>query len=112
MKSNGIREIMLQRRHTLCAYVDPQGDRSMTDDRRMWASVEAARELGLSVPQLRRLADAGRVPFEVTAGGHRRFDVSAVRSALIAAGRLPSRIRRARRPTWESTEAARRADGI
>lgn len=65
----------------------------------------AARELGLSVPQLRRLADASRVPFEVTGGGHRRFDVSAVRSALIAAGRLPSDSDILGAPTWQTTEA-------
>ena len=64
----------------------------------------AARELGLSVPQLRRLADAERVPFELTEGGHRRFNMSAVRSALVAAGRLPTDSEVLGPPTWEANK--------
>ena len=62
----------------------------------------AALELGLSVPRLRRLADASRVPYQVTDGGHRRFNVSAVRTALIAAGRLPNESDNLGIPTWEA----------
>ncbi len=40
-----------------------------------------ARELGLSVSRVRQLADVGVFPFELTAGGHRRFDLGAVRAA-------------------------------
>lgn len=42
----------------------------------------AAKQLGLSVKTLRRLADSGNVPSERTDGGHRRFSVKAVRAAL------------------------------
>ena len=51
-------------------------------DRPMLSIGDAARALGLSVPQLRRLANAGRIPFVTSEGGHRRFDVAAVRSTL------------------------------
>lgn len=42
----------------------------------------AAKQLGLSVKTLRRLADVGKVPSERTEGGHRRFSVEAVRASL------------------------------
>lgn len=41
-----------------------------------------ARELGLSVVRVRQLATAGRIPFVLTPGGHRRFDLAAVQDAL------------------------------
>lgn len=41
-----------------------------------------SRELGLSVVRIRQLAGAGRIPFVLTPGGHRRFDLGAVRDAL------------------------------
>lgn len=41
-----------------------------------------SRELGLSVVRVRQLAGAGRIPFVRTPGGHRRFDLAAVREAL------------------------------
>jgi excisionase family DNA binding protein len=50
---------------------------------------EAADRLGISVSQLRRWADAGRVPVTLTSGGHRRFDVEHVRVAL-GARRMPA----------------------
>ena len=42
----------------------------------------AAAQLGVSVKTLRRLADSGAVPSVRTDGGHRRFSIDAVRSAL------------------------------
>lgn len=41
-----------------------------------------SRELGLSVVRIRQLSGAGRIPFVLTPGGHRRFDLAAVREAL------------------------------
>ncbi len=41
-----------------------------------------AAEIGLSKNWLRKLADVGRIPSTRTPGGHRRFDVEAVRAAL------------------------------
>jgi len=41
-----------------------------------------AAELGISIRVLRRMADAERIPFTRTPGGHRTFYVDAVRSAL------------------------------
>lgn len=41
-----------------------------------------ARELGLSVVRIRQLSGAGRIPFVLTPGGHRRFELAAVREAL------------------------------
>lgn len=43
---------------------------------------DVARELGISAARLRSLADAGVIPSERSAGGHRFFDPGAVRSAL------------------------------
>ena len=54
----------------------------MTTSKHLISITKAASQLGLSEWQLRRLADTGRVPVELTSGGHRRFDVSAVRVAL------------------------------
>ncbi len=41
-----------------------------------------AEELGLSVVRIRQLASSGRIPFVLTPGGHRRFELAAVRDAL------------------------------
>jgi len=43
---------------------------------------ELAKEVGLSPSRLRQLADSGVIPSERTPGGHRLFDVAAVRAAL------------------------------
>ena len=43
-----------------------------------------AEQVGLSVGWLRQLANAGEIPVTKSAGGHRRFDVEAVRAALNA----------------------------
>ncbi|MFN8485201.1 MAG: excisionase family DNA-binding protein [Anaerolineae bacterium] len=48
-----------------------------------WLSLqEAARRLGVHSGTLRRWADEGRVPFMLTAGGHRRFSRTALREFL------------------------------
>jgi excisionase family DNA binding protein len=43
---------------------------------------EVARELGLSPTRIRQLADAGTIPSSRTPGGHRLFDLGAVRAAV------------------------------
>ncbi len=43
---------------------------------------EVARELGLSATRIRQLADAGIIPSSRTLGGHRLFDLEAVRAAV------------------------------
>lgn len=43
---------------------------------------DVARELGLSPTRIRQLADAGVIPSSRTAGGHRLFDLAAVRAAV------------------------------
>lgn len=43
---------------------------------------DVARELGLSQTRIRQLADAGTIPSSRTPGGHRLFDLGAVRAAV------------------------------
>jgi anti-sigma regulatory factor (Ser/Thr protein kinase) len=43
---------------------------------------DVARELGLSPTRIRQLADAGVIPSSRTPGGHRLFDLGAVRAAV------------------------------
>lgn len=43
---------------------------------------DVARELGLSPTRIRQLADAGVIPSSRTSGGHRLFDLAAVREAV------------------------------
>jgi anti-sigma regulatory factor (Ser/Thr protein kinase) len=43
---------------------------------------DVERELGLSPTRIRQLADAGVIPSTRTAGGHRLFDLDAVRAAI------------------------------
>lgn len=43
---------------------------------------EVAKALGLSADSIGRYAREGRIPFDVTPGGHRRFNVDEVRQAL------------------------------
>jgi anti-sigma regulatory factor (Ser/Thr protein kinase) len=43
---------------------------------------DVARELGLSPTRIRQLADAGVIPSSRTSGGHRLFDLGAVREAI------------------------------
>ena len=45
-------------------------------------SAEVARTLGVSSATIQRYARDGLIPFATTAGGHRRFDVDEVRTAL------------------------------
>lgn len=55
----------------------------MTDEpTRLITPGALSRELGLSVVRIRQLSGAGRIPFVRTPGGHRRFDLAAVRDAL------------------------------
>jgi len=59
----------------------------------------AARALSMPVKRLRRLADQGRVPFELTEGRHRRFALDAVRRAL-GAHENAAPARPVRTPQW------------
>lgn len=42
----------------------------------------AAKEVGVSVGWLRQLTDQGRISFQTTAGGHRRFDLDVLKDEL------------------------------
>jgi anti-sigma regulatory factor (Ser/Thr protein kinase) len=68
-----------------------------------------AAEVGFSQNWLRSLAETGQIPSTRTVGGHRRFDVDAVRAALRqrenrrgTAGELtPATVEPAREPDWQ-----------
>ena len=60
----------------------------------------AARELGMSPQKLRRLADAGTIPFTRTAGGHRRFDMEEVGATLADQRETPSIPAKSRPADW------------
>jgi excisionase family DNA binding protein len=64
---------------------------------------DIARELGLSASRVRQLADSGTIPSSRTSGGHRLFDLAAVRAAIarreLSAGMSPTSRRNA--PTWQ-----------
>ena len=74
----------------------------MSTDKHSQSITAVASQLGLSEWQLRRKADAGRVPHVRTAGGHRRFDVDAVREAL-ERPYSPDPFTRLGPATWEQT---------
>lgn len=63
---------------------------------------DVARELGLSASRVRQLADSGVIPSSRTSGGHRLFDLPAVRAAIarreLSAGMSP--ISKQNAPTW------------
>jgi excisionase family DNA binding protein len=61
---------------------------------------EVARELDMSPARLRHLADRGVIPVVRTEGGHRRFDLAAVRRAA-ADGLRESDLMDDRPPAWE-----------
>lgn len=50
--------------------------------RRDRTSAQIAQELGLAAPTVQKYAREGRVPYDVTPGGHRRFNLDEVRAAL------------------------------
>ena len=60
----------------------------MTRGRRTASSREVADVLGVSTATVQLYARAGKIPFSVTPGGHRRFEVAEVQAALIPAGEL------------------------
>src|SRR5260370_36655270 len=76
---------------------------------------DVARELGLSPTWIRHLADTGAIPSSKTPGGHRLFDLGAVRAALarrtLPADPLTSAM--AAEPSWQRdlTCLALSADG-
>ena len=49
---------------------------------------DVARELGVSRQRVRQYAAEARIPFRRTPGGHRRYDLGAVRAALARLDRL------------------------
>ena len=56
---------------------------TVTDQRRLLTSGQLAAELGVSVDTIRRWRKGGRIrPTEVTAYGHPRWDLGAVRQQL------------------------------
>lgn len=68
---------------------------------------ELSREVGLSPSRLRQLANAGVIPSDRTPGGHRLFDVAAVRAALARRDSPPALPEtpgaELGRPTWHRT---------
>lgn len=54
----------------------------MTEARKLVSASVVAKELGLSAVRIRQLAEAGLLPATRTPGGHRRFDLAEVRSAI------------------------------
>jgi len=64
---------------------------------------DVARELGLSASRVRQLADSEAIPSSRTSGGHRLFDLAAVRAAVarreLSAGTPP--LARSSTPTWQ-----------
>jgi excisionase family DNA binding protein len=54
------------------------------DVNRVHATAEVAEALGLSPATVQQYARNGRIPFDATPGGHRRFDIEEVRAALAA----------------------------
>jgi excisionase family DNA binding protein len=86
---------------------------------------ELARALNISPDSVGRYARDGRIPFDLTPGGHRRFNVDEVRRALGVAGEaapifsVPSATLRARAirgvttlRTASATEAAVAAEAV
>ena len=73
------------------------------DPDRLVRIADVARELGLSASRVRQLADSGAIPSSRTGGGHRLFDLAAVRAAIarrdLSAGTSP--IARRNAPTWQ-----------
>jgi hypothetical protein len=63
-----------------------QGDLGTDDVVRAMTSQRVAQELRVSAASIQRYAREGRIPFDVTPGGHRRYSVEEVRRAL-AGGR-------------------------
>lgn len=64
---------------------------------------DVARELGLSPTRIRQLADAGIIPSSRTPGGHRLFDLGAVRAA-VARRTLPEdplTVTMEAKPSWQ-----------
>ncbi|MCZ3385469.1 MAG: DUF4325 domain-containing protein [Actinomycetia bacterium] len=84
-----------------------------------WVSIgRLAAEVGFSQNWIRILADDGQIPFTRTPGGHRRFDVDAVRAALKQrADRrgapveiTPTAVEPAREPGWQGSFALTRLE--
>jgi excisionase family DNA binding protein len=53
-------------------------------NKRRLSSAQLAQQLGLAAATVQMYAREGRIPFDATPGGHRRFDVDEVRTALLA----------------------------
>lgn len=59
----------------------------MTDGERTLTSGQVAQELGVSAASVQRYARVGKIPHDVTLGGHYRFNMEEIRVAV--AGELP-----------------------
>lgn len=57
----------------------------LMDVNRVHATAEVASALGLQPATVQMYARKGRIPFDATPGGHRRFDIEEVRAALAVA---------------------------
>lgn len=57
---------------------------------RIAEAAEVARALRVSADSIGRYAREGRIPFETTPGGHRRFNIDEVRLALGLGGGTPT----------------------
>lgn len=55
---------------------------------RTMTSQQVAQELRVSAASVQRYAREGRIPFDMTPGGHRRYSVEEVRSALAGGPRV------------------------
>lgn len=67
---------------------DP-GDRHLHPVGRTSTTSDAARVVGIAATTLQKYAQQGRVPFNLTPGGHRRFDPAEVAAALRSPPTLP-----------------------
>lgn len=56
----------------------------LMDVNRVHGTAEVAAALGLRPATVQMYARNGRIPFDATPGGHRRFDIEEVRAALAA----------------------------
>ncbi len=75
----------------------------MADDAEEFVPIgDVVREVGLSPTRIRELADTGVIPSTRTAGGHRRFDLAAVRAAVARRALPEERLQQATAgaPSW------------
>jgi len=73
----------------------------MGEPPRLVRIADVASELGLSQSRIRQLANSGAIPSARSPGGHRLFDLGAVRAAVLAGRcRYPLTAAQAATPSW------------